>query len=419
VAQPGNIQRYVQLGKTAKRVYDHVTSGHYSANKRRIVGTNSNSKMRKTLPTSSGRRAKPVVNARSGSVVHTKKYKRNKQQKLSKRGILFHQEIGGTSISNDVTYMGHVTCPVKTVNLAVWLAIVKEFYIMCGADIGDLNDNMDTLLGDTMTLQYSSTIGAGTNQTVYTFGGATSVYTLAVWLTDDVRPWNSDTDVEYQFQNLIYAQPKAGTGTNFLHPVYMSLRDMDIHIIAKSHMKIQNRTVTVAADIEADDVDNVPIAGRIYEGKGTGMITIVKKSNAPAAQPLFFANITTGVIAITPASGPPLEMPEPDYFDKIDKVGNIKIEPGEIKHSYLNWTKSMKFNSYRKAVQPFQPDASNATNKRLGTFRLFAIEKMIQYTTNANISSVYMIDYDLAVKVTHKRQYFTSKFFSSVRDNNI
>lgn len=48
----------------------------------------------------------------------------------------------------------------------------------------------------------------------------------------------------------------------------IDLRRCKFDIYVKSSLKIQNRTVNTDANNEADDVDNVPLYGKQFEGSG-------------------------------------------------------------------------------------------------------------------------------------------------------
>lgn len=178
--------------------------------------------------------------------------------------------------------------------------------------------------------------------------------------------------------------------------LYLDLHYMRIQHYAKSAIKFQNRTVNSAGNVEADDVDNVPLYGKTYDGFGKNWIQLEDRWYYP---PLVneenstnLASTVTGVLA------------EPAPLSTIkgcSKSGKIHLDPAEIKTSVLTSGFKMNANKFLFLLARDQGGDSNIVN--LGKVRLITLEKMIQAveTTNENgIKLFYETDLKTGTIVT-------------------
>jgi len=199
------------------------------------------------------------------------------------------------------------------------------------------------------------------------------------------------------------------------------LKHCKVEFVAKSALKIQNRTVNTVGDTEADEVDNVPLAGIGYEGTGTGTIYI-RKATTSGAQPTFVGSNNLGMILLKPGAthNAPTEPPNPENFDKVSRESKIKIEPGEIKTSVLKWHKKMSFNDFWAVTHPHGAGSTFITRRKIGSFRFFGIEKMIHFATaDTSIQTVYEHQYDLGTVVSYSRSTQSVKYFEATRNNDL
>jgi len=167
----------------------------------------------------------------------------------------------------------------------------------------------------------------------------------------------------------------------------VDLRGATIHFNAKSSFKLQNRSVTETLNVESDDVDNVPVAGRTYEG--SGMSATVSPSgwkNATGYQNYAISSNVYGLINETDFQGGAAsikvlsEPPLPALVHPCTRSGKIRIEPGEIKTSVLTggFGGSLdKFYSKLCALGGGANPGVNPVRLSFGKYRFFALEKMV------------------------------------------
>lgn len=204
-----------------------------------------------------------------------------------------------------------------------------------------------------------------------------------------------------RLQELSY-QP-ASTTSSFHEPVIINLQRVSIDMILESRMKVQNRTVTVATDNEQDDVNNVPLIGKIYHCKGNNLfdrnnrkiLTNPTTSPASAASVDLYlyegitSNRTINVALLNgqyTTLGPdnstkskPAEPPHPYQFLNCTSASKVELEPGAITESKI----SQKFKLPLKVLiniltsdyATLQPNMT--FNPKKGLCRVMQLEKNI------------------------------------------
>lgn len=171
----------------------------------------------------------------------------------------------------------------------------------------------------------------------------------------------------------------------------INIQDAKVHLYLKSDMKIQNRTVSVAADNEADDVNNVPLVGKTFDGSGTGaLLNISASSGAAAADLRLLGQYQTGLIAnmgsVLSTGGEPLQKKN---FKYVKYEGSLKLAPGEIKTSTLVHEQGHSLDLILKDLIQFDANAVITMNRnRFGKFRFFQFDRMIDIGGLDNPSNI-------------------------------
>jgi hypothetical protein len=155
----------------------------------------------------------------------------------------------------------------------------------------------------------------------------------------------------------------------------------------KSSLKIQNRTTNTATSTEADDVDNVPLYGKAYDGPGN-YFSLGENYFSPAhnTQQNFFirGNLSTE----------PMAEPLPvGQFKRLKTCGKAHLDPGQIKTSVLTDSGKMGFN-----MLTLKLGASEAATNILaiGKQRVYILEKMIQSVATGDATGIklaYEVDF--------------------------
>jgi len=163
----------------------------------------------------------------------------------------------------------------------------------------------------------------------------------------------------------------------------LDLKRTKVELYSKSSFKMQNRSVTVAGDNEADDVDNVPLYGKQYDGAG----------NYFYAGDIYYLAGTGDLFNSRTEGCPPSSLlvePQPlSVIKRAKTIGKLLMEPGAVKTSVLTDRRSMNINILIKMLCRYTVD----NIVPIGKFRLFHLEKMLQTvaTTTAN-----------AIKIAHE-----------------
>lgn len=365
-----------------------------------------------------GRSAGP---GRSGGFIYTHKIRKTPASKMNLRGIDYSIEVGGTVDAADTMWLGHATCPLAIMQSNAVLAMLKKLFLQVGADTTDLAGVTAMAAGDIIRVFWSY-VDSNLVAEDFVSGGSDSLVGVANWFVADARPWNLKTGTDpahfgqTEFWVIEYVQ--AGSTANpMLNPAKMQIKQARVHFDSKSALKMQNATVQLASDQEDyTDVDNCPIYGKVYEGSGTGAVMFEKEYIS--GSPTFYANRKTGVIVAQTGDNTFPEPVETSNFDKVTLEGRLKLEPGEIKTSVLHWKSSMPFNDFWSMVQPGGPTLLKA-RKHIGKYRLFAVEKMIRFTSgDAKVKCLYELQTDLATTFTTHRSIQSGKLFDNILDQD-
>lgn len=178
-----------------------------------------------------------------------------------------------------------------------------------------------------------------------------------------------------------------------------------------SCLVVQNRTKGAAAtDDQADDVTNNPVYGRQWVVRGNGMSARVSNNN--------FATVMAGVVSdnyglITGGSGQQgtlKKIASPSMWQYTMSSGAARIQPGQVKKSVLNFSRTMSLKTFFEAYRTWIKRATSVnlandipTRIGMGKSRYFQFEKLcdtgsgtesiaLGYELNQTISSMVMYD---------------------------
>jgi len=204
-----------------------------------------------------------------------------------------------------------------------------------------------------------------------------------------------------RLQELSY-QP-ASTTSSFHEPVIINLQRVSIDMLLESRMKVQNRTVTVQADNEQDDVNNVPLIGKLYHCKGNNLFDrnnrkiltnpTTSPTGAASVDLYLYEGITSNrTVNIATLNGQyttdgsanstiskPSEPPHPYQFLNCKSATKVELEPGAITESKI----SQKFKLPLKVLidiltSDYATLSPNMTfNPKKGLCRVMQLEKNI------------------------------------------
>jgi hypothetical protein len=315
------------------------------------------------------------------------KYKKTRQAKISRKGVVIHVQSGqivtmATGGNRQAIALGHATCPQQLMLVAGWIAVWKLFIQRLGISILGLDDAIPFITGDVMQIRYRRNLDEDAALQNISLTATSTIQSLAELCVNNAIAWNFAANLTPDGTEFDYIRfiPTA-TQVN-LNGYRMHFATVKIAFDIQTHMKVQNRTV-LGLDTSIEAVDNVPLYGKTYEGKGTGpkylqMEGVTKKNNYVADA--YYGNIIPRINS-TGADPSMVEPPDPQMFEGVKTFGNVKLESGEIKTSALTFKRNYSWHTFYKMFYS-QVDAGDKTifspvYRSAGKFRLFAIQKMI------------------------------------------
>jgi len=305
-----------------------------------------------------------------------KKVRSGKMYKQASKGVVFNLEKGDVTVASKCEYIGHASMPYLICTKVIAAAIVKtlcELKRTYYTDDSELFHGQATrVLVDYKANQQDSTVTAQQD-----FAAGSTVADVVTFMYNTLNVIFIAGSQQMLQSIVILESPAVGS---FGQLVRMPMEQSKIHLWSKSTLKIQNRS-KIAEDDEADDVDNVPLYGKSYDGIGNGTSHIKNGETE-----FMFADLN-GIIEFDGGVKPYLNEPPQGYeFVNVKTVGKAHLDPGHIKTSVLNSSKTGRLNDILHAVLPAQGGGFASTTKpqiKVGQFRLFALEKMIETLNSA------------------------------------
>jgi hypothetical protein len=304
-------------------------------------------------------------------------------------GIVMKFEHGGVQTSQrQVVYIAHHTLPPFAVGSTVCLAMLKKLFT--DAKFHIKNDEELLLNGayydGIVRLDYKTKDGNALQSQDFT---VTAASTTLESLANAVMLWFQGLfSSGHSYQMLIlrfYMQ--YGTLTNALDlKSEMDLTNAYVDIFGKSIMKVQNRTVNSTGNDQADDVDNVPLQGRIYEYKSNG--TVYRDFNRPTAADVSMITTHNSVGCLPGPGAYSLpsetdtqfykELPDRTQFVGCYKMAPTSLDPGYIKTSQIVDKINMSFTKLFPLIWGQSQSNANGTSQFwLGHSQLMGFEKKI------------------------------------------
>lgn len=314
--------------------------------------------------------------------------------------------------------VGHMTMPSETAIKMACRAVIKQLFIRTGD--GDLS-NFELQLPeanpqDFVRITYYTNPDSDTefNQDFPCIvGGVTQSYEqIAVAFAD----WcTSNATLEYVYKSIAYVPAGTVTGEYNMRPyTRLNLSGCMLRFYSKSTLKLQNRTVNTASGDE-ESVDNVPIYGRGFEGKGSGTGAITKdlRGMVSAARD-FVGDDKYGAIAKVPREKWYQEVPRADQFLKVKNSIKAHLDPGEVKTSRLLDRLTISFDRLLYTINVYNYLNVNRQHglHPLGSYRFFMFEKMLNAVEGTLVNSMkvaFETNLFISCTATIKRNYQTAQ----------
>jgi hypothetical protein len=317
-----------------------------------------------------------------------------------RRGTVQLYEAGDTVASGGAVYVGHgVGC------IAVWnaacIAVVLKLFKAIGHRPVSTHETVCNAADFRVYMEYILDQGDVAGSTSYNVGSTDTYETVGRGLRNLIEAQIAAIAATGDFAvTKIYLDNQANT--NPICVATLGGRDLMLEMDVSSTLCLQNRTlgdgVTDTGDSEA--VTNNPLVGRIYEGDGNGSGMKLHDNTLDLGDPnQFVASGWSGEISVSSeqanmSSGQTdvYKRPPPaNAFSGVKRTNFARLNPGQIRSSYLRWYKKITFNMLIKKLFVWLRDTSvpapEAKLTHIGKFRFFGFEKKLKTNqTEADIS---------------------------------
>lgn len=345
----------------------------------------------------------------AGKIAPSKRVKGGFKAKAQAKGFSIHFEKGGAISDPYCAYIGHGACPQVIMRRLMLGVIVKALLRRMGISFSNVVQPLTYLTAnDQVQIAFTTDPESGVQQSaVHTLGAAQPSFQGL--LDGVVNAWvtavQAVTGTNSQEWKLVEARFNPG-GTGDLTSVRIPLENAKISFECSSQMKIQNRSVPAEGDDTIDEVDRIPLTGKIYQFVGNG--TNFKRT----------ANASLGEIPFEPigekqdglftfgagAAGAAATLREPPLaynFVRCKKHSRVYCNPGEIKMSMVNYKRTMYLQTLLRYVVGASEAATltnTATQHHVGMFNLIAMEKVIE-TSNVPSTQPIQLAWELDYKI--------------------
>lgn len=352
-------------------------------------------------------------------------------QSIAKKGITNNFEYRKSFQADEAIAIGHTTLPSKIALHNLMRALVKYIVGKLGIQIQDFGRKC---VGNGLSVNDSIGFAYFSNDDVNNIS-VSNVTIVATTTYDGIATeWAKAIIDNANRMQLRFESLRATTAISGI--VNCNLSNAKIYGCTKSVLKVQNVTVETTADNESDDVNAVPLQGKIYGCKGNNF---QKKQNNAVLNGAFNAGNEEAIVGLyskqngtqvyaqaleyyASGAGPsdsgettfskPSEPPKQWEVKNCYKVGNVSLDPGEIKESVLTQFYSMSLQFfYNLLVQRDQVASTTIRyNNDQGKCNVIYLEKTVgRPNTEQNKINIWaQLDFTQIIEVKVKASYYTA-----------
>lgn len=336
-----------------------------------------------------------------------RRFRRSRRQKKLARffkGVNWNNEVTSVVTDDKCVYLMHSTFPALTFMKYTIYSLFKNILNQGGIQFNAFTDARQTRIGtgDTFIIEWKANVSSAPVATGYTVVlGDVTYQNVADGLWLSVYNNLINNVAGFTSRGIIL---RAYWQTFALEiPSELNLQGSYVSFVAKSALKMQNRSVNVAGDEEID-VNNVPLYGKGYDGKGNGFVT---KSNNVIMTPCDGVNGWN-----TFAAGAGADLQEPPQLYSLQYAKGMKtlyIPSGGIKTSVLYEKQTISLQILLRTLNGLYFQATDTEQfHRLGKVRMYALERPIaKIGAELGINVTAEHDYKLWVELHNKKGMYT------------
>lgn len=226
---------------------------------------------------------------------------------------------------------------------------------------------------------------------------------------------NASVDTTNPFRIILFRQD-FNTTRGLVFEAEIRLDEEILCVVGASEMKVQNRTLAANNSTDAEDVNNNPLIGKIYQFSG------MPKLRDKTAFPLATIPVDRGVQLVRAASITNTaykEPPVPNVFSNIKKMSKIRLEPGEVKTIKISHKKHMSFLTFLRAIR-LQYGTGPEFNGYYTIFptQILALEDLINVNSTQKISVAYECNKTMGIYLKTKTKATAMVAYQNVEFNN-
>lgn len=331
---------------------------------------------------------------------------------MQKLGTTAVSEFRSSINSTTTVYFGHCSVARSQAFWTIARAIVKLLALRTGISV----ENFDAIIpgsgtpGDDWALAYKNGLDPNDSTFVYQYltPGVYTLENVAIKFKEFMETQASKPNIVYEAASYI---PVLGSWSR----AQISLLDANIHIDMRSHLKFQNRTVSSSGSKSTDIIDTNPLYGRQYGGYGNG--TMINVGNGPTWSGLLGSS-NEGLIAADGTAVNTMKEPPPaKQLPQVRTSGSVSVAPGEIRKSSLYCKKSFKVNKLVQALgtqSNVNPSGDAYFFHNLGTFRIFALEKVMYDVGEASIDVSFEIQTTSSAYISNVDRPLTAQIVQNI-----
>jgi len=343
------------------------------------------SKPKTKAPVAKGKR-KGASMSKSTGFLSANSTLKNPLSRFQNQGVVYHREHGHvvTDSTNNVVYIGHSTCPKRTLMRVCFASLVKTLCKKAGIKIKNWDEPILKNANIPARIALSYKVQDGDQVLIHEFALTVTktLQELQIDMVNWIDGFNAVTFPQI-FLRMAYYHDVGVIGSSRLISYDIDLTSTTFEVHSTSHLKVQNRTINSTGNDQADDVDNVPLYGRIFEMNFNG--TTFRDYNQPSTSgqspqlrtDADFGSLTSAVTTQM-ALGSSLynEVALPNQFAGIKSHGKVHMDPGDIKTSRLQFTKTIGLNKL-VSLYKMKLGSTGKVEFYFGNTRIIGVEKMI------------------------------------------
>ncbi len=312
-----------------------------------------------------------------------------------KAGTVRMVEFGSTVTSEDAVYIGHALAA-QEIMTTFAEQIVKRVFSRLGTQITHMSQKIQSESAVATTsvgiwhISYRNQLNGPLLFSQFLIPAEENYGDVANELRD--RLYNLSNVVTTLNLYEMWLEPTAGNNAQHVgYAARIHLQNMSISWDCSSKMEIQNRTLANSGgsgENNRNDVANNPVGGKLYSGTGNGTsLSYYNTLVALTELDLLTADTDSGVLDfdvngtnVTTGMKLAYKRPPPhSMFTNVRKSAAVSIQPGQIKTSFLRWTRTLTVNNFLKLMFEYMTNRGGGgaghVRVSIGSFNLYGFEK--------------------------------------------